>query len=82
MSRKAAKACHRQHTVADFETLDTLSEGLDFACNFTTGRKGARRFHLVHVLDNQRIGEVQPRCTNAYAHLFFGRRGGLHLGQL
>ena len=82
MSRKAAKAGHAQNAVADFQPFDPLSDSVDLACDLPARRKGARRFHLVHVLDNQRIGKVETRRADADTHLLLAGLGGLHLGQL
>ncbi len=73
MGCKTAKTGERQHAVAHGNLCHTLAKRLNLSGDFTARRKGAGRFHLVHVADDQRVGKVQTGGMNAHAHLAFFR---------
>ena len=80
---KTAGARQAGHALADLEVGDAFAHRLDTASVFGTRHKGQGRLHLVLVLHDQQVGEVQTGGLDGDAHLSGARhrRGQLFPGQ-
>ena len=77
---ETAIAGHGDDAVADLQIGDAFADRIDDAGGFTARRKRQRRFELVKVLDDQRVGEIDPGGMDLDAHLALaglGRRNVL-----
>ena len=77
-----AVAHHRDHSVADFPLGHAFTHCRDHARQFAARREWARGFELVHILDDQHIGEVDRAGFDRDPHLAWAGLRGLDLVEL
>ena len=75
--REGAVARDRHHAIARLERRHAVADRLDDARQLAPRRKGQRRLHLILVLDDQDVGEVDTRrlhCNHHFARTRHRRR--------
>ena len=75
---KTPSSTERRHSVAHLQVCDIAANGIDHARVFGARNEGQRRFHLVFVLHDEQIREVQARCADCDPHLACLRLGCRH----
>jgi hypothetical protein len=72
---EAARARQAGHALAHGQVAHAFAHGLDHACILRARHEGQRRLHLVLVLHDQQIGEIQAGRLDFEQHLPGARRG-------
>ena len=70
---KAAPVGKRRYPLARPQMINPETDGDDGSRHFAARRERERRLHLVLVLDDQRVGKIQPGRMHAHDH--FARAG-------
>ena len=66
---KATRTRQASHGLSNLEVRDAFSQGLHKACVFRTRHKGQFGFHLVFVLNDQQVWEIQTGRLDFDQHL-------------